>query len=411
MKLCVATSFEDEFLEGLDSLNDKYGNDNSKIYEVYGAFPLSVVGSARAATILPKIDEEGITRHIEKAHSYGIDFNFLLNASCLGNREYTREGVEEINNLLDTISDMGTDTVTIAIPYLIEKVKKRKPHLKINASTICYIDSPGRAQAYEEIGVDRITLDIDVNRNFELLQKIRDTVDIDLEVLANNSCLLKCPYKYYHYNLSGHGSQKTEDDDRGKAYMQYPVMKCTLAKLLNHKEIIKSPWIRPEDAHYYTNLGIDMIKISGRQMPTGWLLEVAEAYLSGKFNGNLLKLLEKGAQRYFQRNPLFEVPERLNSLEISIDNRSLDGFIDFFREHSPPCNGGCGSCNYCGEIAERVIFINDTFLEEKYVSNIKRSIGKITADLTPNFYERRDTSWKKSVDKRKVVINGKISGE
>ena len=44
-------------------------------------------------------------------------------------------------------------------------------------------------------------------------------------------------------------------------------------------------------------------------------------------------------------------------LDVYIDNRSLDGFIDFFLKENCELKS-CQECGYCQRVAERVIKIN-----------------------------------------------------
>jgi len=59
---------------------------------------------------------------------------------------------------------------------------------------------------------------------------------------------------------------------------------------------------------------------------------------------------------------------------VYIDNRSLDGFIDHFKKNR--CYGQCGvGCNYCEEIAKKVIRIDKTEVRE-YVNKLLEIIQK-----------------------------------
>jgi collagenase-like PrtC family protease len=392
LKLCVPTTFEDSFLDNLNRLNAKYKRAGAQVHEIYGSLRTSITGTGRASTVLPNVDEEILSQHIRKAHSYGIEFDYTLNASCMNLIEYTDSGSREIHRLLERFSDIGVDTITIAIPYLIELVANTYPEFKINASSICYIDSLERALTYEKLGADRITLNEDVNRSFRLLKLIRSRIGVALQVIANNGGLLKCPYKSYHDNLNAHVSQIVEEDTTGFTYIPYPMMRCTLDRLTDHKEIIRAPWFRPEDSRYYTDLGIDFIKIAGRGIPSKQLSVLVEAYLSGRFEGNIYALIDN-SYLHFQKNRLLDDEKTLRPLEIAIDNRSLDGWYDFFAKHNPPCITGCGSCNYCDRLALKVVK-TDSKLEKEYIANINRTIKRVaSADLPIQFCQKENGAW------------------
>jgi len=345
MKISVPTSWNDKLIEGLNRINSR--NDN--IAEIYGALPTTPVGSARPSLSLPKVSIEEAKRHIKLAHDSGLSFNYLLNAPCIAGLEYG-EYREEIMRYIDTIiSELNPDILTITIPFLIEKVKRKYPSIKIKASTEARIDNVYSAKFYEELGVSRICLDSNINRNFAMLREIRNHVNCELEVIVNKSCLLKCPMRIYHGLLMGHFSQSIFE--RSNSYtFDFPSLKCTLKKLESPEEIIKSPWIRPEDCLTYEEIGISHFKISGRTKPTEWILRCAEAYSNGEYKGNLLDLLDAPGP--------FKKEGQVYALPFFIRNVDLNGFLDFFRDSK--CNGLCNKCNYCKKAAERVIKITSS---------------------------------------------------
>jgi collagenase-like PrtC family protease len=119
----IATTFQKKFLEGIDALNKEYKN--SRIKEVFGSFPIQVIGSARSCFDLPKVSLKELREHIRFAHSLNLNFNFLLNAPCIGNIEYTYSGRKKIIEFLEILVELEVDFLTISIPYLIELVKER----------------------------------------------------------------------------------------------------------------------------------------------------------------------------------------------------------------------------------------------------------------------------------------------
>lgn len=381
IKFCVPTTFESSFLEKLNELNEKYRERRAYIYEVYGSFKFSSLGTGWPATVLPDVDEERLAHHVEEAHSYGIRFAYTLNPVCMGLAEYTEEGRAALNDLLRRLLEFKVDTLIIAIPYLIEYVAKNFPQFEINASSLCYIDSLNRALMYESLGATRLTLSEDLNKSFRLLRLIREKCKAKLEIIANNGCLLRCPFRVYHNTITAHVSQCPIDDPTGFTYKPYPLMRCTLKRLSDHKEILKAPWIRPEDIKYYAQMGIDHIKIAGRGLPADDLLRLIEAYLAGRYEGDIYALIDNSYLHFCW--DMFDLEaELLPPLRVSIDNRLLDGWYEYFVKNDPPCLTGCGECNYCGEIASKVVK-TDPQLEKKYIERIKQMIDKITSIKPP----------------------------
>lgn len=377
----MPTTFEDGFLEELDKLNKKYQDSNAQVYEVYGSFKTSMFGTGWPSSVLPAVDEEMLAHHVEMAHSYGIKFAYTLNAVCMNLVEYSEEGHEALHELLKKLSQMKVDTLIITIPYLIEYVAKNFPEFKINASSLCYIDSLNRAITYEKLGAHRLTLSEDINRCFSLLKLIRANVKTELEVIANNGCLLKCPFRTYHNVTTAHVSQNIVDDQVGFSYKPYPLMRCTLERLSDHKEIIKAPWFRPEDAEYYAKIGINYIKIAGRGLPAEVLLKLIKAYLSGHYEGDIYALIDNSYVHFCL--DMFDLDsEPLPPLKISINNRSLDGWYEYFVNNNPLCSTGCGGCNYCDAIAKSVIK-TDSKIEKMHIERIKNMINKVASTRLP----------------------------
>jgi hypothetical protein len=96
--LSIATNFDDGLLDAISEYPVK---------EVFGKLSSDPIGGGRASFTLPPLSRRRFERHVEKARSRGIGFNYLLNPACMDNREYTRKGQREIESLLDYIEAPG----------------------------------------------------------------------------------------------------------------------------------------------------------------------------------------------------------------------------------------------------------------------------------------------------------------
>jgi collagenase-like PrtC family protease len=372
-----------------------------------------MVGSGRPGISLPKMTSEQAEEYIGLAHSKGLKFDYLLNASCMGNMEWDEDAHKELLKHLGWISDIGVDSVTVTIPYLLELIKKQFPHLKVRVSTIAHVNSVARAKFFESMGADSITLDFNINRDFKLLEAIRSTVKCELNLLLNDACLYQCPFRYYHYNSISHATQ-SYNPLKG-FYIEYHTLRCTIERYSDTSQFIKSRWIRPEDLHVYEEMGFDSFKISGRSMSTEWILNAAQAYSSHQYKGNLCdilqafntstrysnllspwtQLVEIGPKLARHKNLIHATPASadlsryLKLLENEgfrsflqaqppatyIDNQALEGFIDFFKKHD--CLSGCAHCDYCQKIADRAVRI-DRDEADKYISTLSRFHDELT---------------------------------
>jgi len=365
--LCLATSWDNDLLVQLE----KQGI-YKKVSELFGSLNSSIVGSGRASFALPDVSMEDAKAHIRKAHSIGIKFNYLLNASCMANREFTDDGREKIFALLDWLNECEVDMVTISLPYLADIVKRYFPKIAVSISVTNRIDSVSSVKIWEAMGVDRIVLDPMKNRDFELLRAIRSATDCQLEVLMNSICVLGCPFLNYHYNIFAHGSQEDECKDaiQHRLATSYLVIKCEQIKLRDFAEIIKSPFIRPEDIKVYQDLGIQFFKIKGRATSTSLILETAKAYAEESYDGNLLDIVPLiPSSRGDDARIIADPP-------IYVDNKKLDGFLDYFQ--SSKCRTNCHKCSYCRGIAKKTVRVIDQKRFDEFVNPLAEAYNCAT---------------------------------
>jgi len=397
MKFTVATNWDTALIEPLSEC---------KVDSVFGVMDKTPVGGGRPSLLLAKVDKKHVEDYVKRVHSAGMKFDYLLNAPCMNNMEYDRETHKELINHIEWLNNIGVDGVVVSIPLIMEIVKEQFPGLEVRASTITHINSVQRARLFEELGVDSITLDFNINRDFKLIRKIREAVKCELCVIVNDGCLYQCPFRYYHYNIIGHASQ-TINPLKG-FYIDYCIIRCTMKRFSSPVELMKGRWIRPEDTHLYEELGIDTFKIGGRRMSTKWIINAVKAYHSRKYDGNLAELLDisqlgvdpdmrspqyqaflSGA-KMIKEEKLCQIGQ-LYPVRPYIDNNKLNGFIDFFKKQD--CLSGCGDCNYCQQWADKVVRI-DKQDAMRYIS----AVSALLKDLkTSKIFEEEGVAKKKEI--------------
>lgn len=391
IKICVPGRFEQELLDGLEPLQAETG----RIHEVYGSLPRSVVGSARPTRRL--VEHAGtatfadVRRFTERAHRSGIEVNYVLNASTLNHREYTRSGRDEILRYVGEVADSGVDRVTITVPYLIELVRSEFPELPVSVSVICEVDSAHMLRLFEQYGVERVFLAEECNRDMELLEHLSDTATAGLGLLLNNGCLRYCHMRAYHFLLASQASQSDKPADR---YVDYPLLKCSAERARNPVEILRAPWIRPEDLPFYEErFGIRVFKIVGRQLPLESILRIAAAYARLGYEGNFLDLLSTPQAANFARHPTTAEAaaargaERYVPPELHIDNARLGKLT-----RAIFARGGCGplrdceSCGLCDELLDHVMTVDH---ERERLAHARALDGLIT-DLAAGEWSAED---------------------
>lgn len=387
MRLSVACNFDEELIDRLRGY---------PVYEVYGKVSRDYAGGGRPSFYLPRVDRRRVERFVRKAHEAGFEFNYLLNASCMGNREYTREGQREIRETLDWVCEIGCDSVTVGQIYLLQMIKRCYGRLKVRISAHRFTDSVRKARFWEDHGADCIVLnETAFAREFAALRAIREAVKCDLSLIVNNSCRQDCAIAGTHASSLSHGSQK---GDRGFP-LDYHMLFCLDYRLREPVNYVRANWIRPEDLHHYEALGFDNFKIVERNTPTPELLRRVHAYASRRYDGNLLDLVLpfqypiesytsaaareayglRRAVKYFFRPgevnlgkvvQLDRLGRRMGLLYprqgpsgLYLDNRKLDGFIDRFLQKG--CvDVDCEKCRYCHGFAERALTIDPEYRRE-----------------------------------------------
>jgi len=381
MKLSVSYNGDLNLIESI--------KDFKSVAHIFGASSKLVTGNGRNPHGFPTVSGQDIVDVIKHAHNYGIEFNYLMNSSCMGNQEFTDSKFKEIIKHLEWVEEIGADWVTIANPYLVEVCKRRFPKLKISLSSFAMVESIERAKYFEDMGVDEITVRENINRNFRLLENIRERVRCDIQLLVNQTCLFQCPYQFYHDNVMSHSSQ--HDDVLAKSFIDYSIIKCTYKKFKNPEEMIKICWVRPEDLKVYEDIGINKFKITDRSKSTQWLTKVVKAYENRKFDGNLADILNlvivdnirhnedalsNDNRKTNDYNAMNKFVKAFLLLSVFIDNNKLDGFIDHFK--SSKCGQvSCGECNYCNKISKKVI----SFPNEKSVTRALDEIDRLLNEV------------------------------
>ena len=384
MRISLATNFHD----ALPSLVRPYG-----VFELYGKLPADVVGGGRASFMLAPTSRRAVARHVAACCGVGLGFNYLLNASCLDNLEYTRAGQKRIRRLLDWLSELGVSAVTVANPFLLRLLKTAYPHFEVRVSVFACVNDVRRVNYWEELGADRVTLDsLQINREFDLLRKIREATRCRLELLASNSCLQNCPLQPYHPNLLSHASQRGHRS-RGFA-IDWCLLWCSYMKIRDPVNYVRADWIRPEDTVHYEALGYDEFKLTERNAPTEILVLRARAYHERRYDGNLLDLVQpyglpvaggraerrglgwvvrhflgRGGVRWRKLPLLYHLARRRGLVgapegtPVYVDNRALDGFIRRFSKQG--CRDlDCEQCGYCHAWAAKAVRIDDAWRDE-----------------------------------------------
>ncbi|MDX9720247.1 MAG: U32 family peptidase [Myxococcota bacterium] len=386
MKFSVACNFDPKLLEGLRPY---------PVYEVYGKLPSDPFGGGRPSFYLPQIERDALVDYVGLCHRQGIAFNYLLNASAMGNVEFTTEGQHKLEALLEWLDEIGVDSLTVANVFFLRLIKRRFPRFKVRVSSHRYTDNARKIRFWVDNGADYIVIsEVNIHREFRVLEAMRRAAgETELQLIVNNWCRQDCAIAGNHAVCLSTASQQGS-----KGFpLDYSSILCNAMRLREPVHYLRANWIRPEDLHLYESMGYENFKIVERNTPTQILVDRVAAYHARRYDGNLLDLvqnyaypIEKFAEHEkdaFSRKRMlkyFVRPRAVNVLRFSkvvefgreasvlfpryganpvhIDNRALDGFIDRFRDTS--CQDlDCESCRYCHDWAAKSVHIDAAWRE------------------------------------------------
>lgn len=373
MKLTIPVNWEDDYFEKIDF---------SQTEEIFGKLNVGLIGGGRPALTLPSVKKEKVKEFVDEAHRRNLKFNYLMNGTCFDNLEITKKGYRDLRKTLDWLSESGVDGISVSLPMVMEIIKQNYPQFSVSVSVQVRIDSFEKARYWENLGADKLNISyVDINKNFDEIRKIKEKTKCKIQTIANLMCMNKCPMVTLHANYNAHASQKNHVSDNFS--FDYYLFSCADKLLSNPVEILKSAFIRPEDLHYYEEAGVDNIKLVERIMTTDALALIVKAYTQRSYDGNMMDLIH-GLSKYliYNKNTYYWngikyilQPSKINllkahklvnqldkirkeeafntSFDLYIDNKKLDGFLDFF--HKGNCHRDCDKCSYCDTYAEKAI--------------------------------------------------------
>lgn len=323
-------------LDILAKQNERYIDNNINVTDMYGALAGEPIGNGRSQNKITKLNRQEAIAFRNRVREKGIQFNYLLNNSIpFANNPSTEKVYEYLDWIIEKFIPDG---LLIASKDLMKMVRERYGSIPIHVSTIAGVTSANDLEKFADILPERVVVHNDTARDFKNLEEVvtkSRELKIDVEILATESCLRKCPYMQEHRDHISRGG-----DD---SYIQCA---CNTKKLQYPSQILRANFIRPEDIDFYRNVGINFFKISGRSKQPVWLPEVTEAYLGQSYAGNLIRLLG--------------IDPNINAERwIFINNSALNGFLEGF----PRTGESEDELEYCDFWVRRLFSQGDLIIE------------------------------------------------
>ena len=130
-------------------------NKNNQFSSVFGKLKTDFLGGGRSSAFLPDITMEELRDYIELCHKNKLEFNYLINAMCMENKELEADSHFKIIELLKELDKIGVDAITITSPYLCELIKTQFPRFKVTVGLYAYQYEKAAGQAGEEKAGER----------------------------------------------------------------------------------------------------------------------------------------------------------------------------------------------------------------------------------------------------------------
>lgn len=333
IKLLLPSNWDDSIIAAadpalVDSLYAKAASD-----EFGGGRPAFVTASAGAARIV---------EHIAAARKKGLGFTYLLNASCLGNREFSGEFQKKLFGLVDHLAGAGVTGITAADPVLAGAIIKKYPSIRVGLSLFSMVSSVDQARRYEDLGVSSVLLS---NPNdFRLIASVRGAVSCRIILLANLGCSIFCNEGLVHSYFDSHSSQSCHRSCA--ASFDHHRLMCSIKKIADPASTLKTMYVRPEDVYLYRALGVDRLKIVDRSYPAPAIIEIYRRYADGYFEGNFLSLVNPS--NYINSVARSGAFVKAPAFNMFVDNTALCGMKEEIMKRGVECSvRDCPSCGIC----------------------------------------------------------------
>ncbi len=269
------------------------GTNRDRIYEVYfswGDFPNGRSSQLMDGDLPPWEMQKRQTDALETLSGWGIPLNILFNANCYGADSQSRAFFNRIGTTVDYVQSRYTlASVTTTSPLIAKFIKANFENLEVRASVNMEIGTV-EGMAYLADYFDGYYMKRELNRDFDTIRILHGWAQKNskkLYMLANSGCLNFCSAHNFHDNLVAH---EAEIAARDNAYQFGGVCRDFLKK---EENILRLPqitnFVRPEDMHLYDRF-FTSAKLATRVHRAPAM--VLNAYLRGKYSGDLLALLE-----------------------------------------------------------------------------------------------------------------------
>ena len=299
-----------------------------QVTEVYFAPPGEPSGRSPLETGMADILMQDLTQLADM----NVRITMLLNASCYGAEATSLVLRDRVRAFLDAYPMV--QGVTVCSPAVARFVKEYRPEVQVCASVNMRVGSIAAMRQLAQ-HFDAYYMKRELNRNFTAIEQLSSWCrenGKELRLLANSGCLYDCAFQTFHDNLVSHETEalKMPSASTGRAAPCRDYLATTDAAA----EFLRATWIRPEDIRKYEPW-FSSAKLATRMHM--FPRKVVNAYVRGRYRGNLLDLTEPSLSSFLRGTVLdaTRMPE------------------DWFTV-TTSCSRNCESCGYCARVSKEI---------------------------------------------------------
>lgn len=250
----------------LECLHEEFG-DLEECKEIYFAIPLKYSNTGRALEQTEKYEKQVITL-LKQCASYHVEGNMLLNSACLETKmkdySFAQRCLAYIKSLHE---EYVLSSITVSDFLLAKYMKEKLPSIKIECSSVAYVDSVQKAKMWDDIGVDIIVIPPDCNKNLSLISSMKKTLKhAELKLLVNQDCIPFCPMRQFHNTIQTHGND-------GAMYLET----CSRYMKEHPWVFYSSTYIPPKYLQHYDEY-ISLYKLVDRKKSTEKIIKAYGSY-------------------------------------------------------------------------------------------------------------------------------------
>lgn len=323
MKFSIWYNEQESFFETLEQYKDH-------ISTVYFAAPESIGPSWRSLHQEDDYEKQIITL-ISTCKKYNIWTILTFNATTEGEKTGDKDHMLKLISYIKKLEKIWLNSVSLTNLLYVKFIKKAVPNVTIYSSVNCYLKNVEQALYFKKLWVDILTIDRDINRDLNLIKKIKQRSGLKIQVMLNEWCIKNCPFRNTHFNIIANSVENNLENHKKWKYNLVERFSCTPILAENKRIIFRMPIIRPEDLHFYQDIA-DYYKLVTRGLETKKINQFLKAYTDWFYHGNLLDIIDMSIIDY-------------QNYVSYIDNDKLTE-LDYFKDLQK-CPWDCDTCTNC----------------------------------------------------------------